>query len=432
MRRRRWLWTLAFLAVLVAAGFGIQRYRHRTGSETVPTAPSRKGDFAVIIRARGELKARKSVQVTAPVNVPELRIVWLAPQGSAVKAGDPVIRFDPSSARQQLDEKNAALKQASASVDQAEAQAHISAEQDKIDLAEAEYQVERARLEVSKAEIMSRLQGEESKVDLGLAEQKLAVQKANVQLHETSNLAKIASLTRAREKAKDEVDLTKYRLSLMELKAPISGVINFLPNYSQGWMNAKPFKTGDQAWPGGALAEIPDLETLEMEGKIEEIDRGRVALAQDVLVRLDSLPEMTFPGALESLSPMTVMGWEWPPTRTFRGFARLHKTDSRLRPSMNGRMDVVIDKVPGAITVPSKAVFTRDGKAVVYAAAGRGYEAIEVEVVARNPDEVAVRGLKEGVPVTLVEPDHAAAMAIRSLAPRESTAQLNTTGVPSR
>ena len=242
--------------------------RGGTISETLPTAMVRKGDFRVIlVRCRGELKARTSVQVVAPVNVPELRMVWLAPQGSRVKEGDPVVRFDPSSAKQEESLKEAALNQAQAALDQATAQAGITTEQDKLDLATAEYQVERAKLEVSKQEIMSRLQAEDSKVDLGLAEKKLSIQQANVQLNAAADRAKVASLARARDKAKDELELTRYRLSQMELTAPITGVINFMPNYSQGWMNAKPFKVGDQAWPGGVLAEIPDLQTLEMEGE---------------------------------------------------------------------------------------------------------------------------------------------------------------------
>src|SRR5260370_42630708 len=113
----------------------------------------------------------------------------------------------------------------------------------------------------------------------------------------------------------------------MEVHARSSGVFQLLPNFSQGWNNAKPFKVGDQVWPGGALAEIPDLETLEMEGKIEEIDRGRIAVDQEVRVRIDSLPETAFPAQLIQLSTMTVMAWEWPPTRTFRGFARIQKPD---------------------------------------------------------------------------------------------------------
>ena len=402
--RRTGLWAL-LIAAIAAGGFATYRLRAAKAEGDLPVAPVRKGDFLVVVRARGELKARTSVQVTAPVNVPELRIVWLASQGGAIKAGDPIVRFDPSSARNQLNEKKAALQQAQAALDQAIAQANIQLEQDKLDLAAADHQVERAKLEVSKAEIVSALQAEESRVDLSMAEKKLSVQAAAGQLNTASNKAKIASLERARDKAKEEVDLTQYRLDQMELKAPIDGMVHFLPNYSNGWMNAKPFKVGDQAWPGGAVAEIPALETLEMEGKLDEIDRGRIAEGRDVRVRIDSLPESTFPAKLAQISPMTVMGWEWPPTRTFRGFAKLEKIDPRLRPSMNGSMDIVIDRIPNAISIPSKALFTKGGKPVVYTPENGQYKAIEVEVLARNPDEVAVKGLGEGAKVTLLEPE---------------------------
>src|ERR1700689_4496472 len=116
-----------------------------------------------MVHCRGELKARRSVQLTAPVNVPDLQIVWLAPPGGTITAGQPVIRFDPSSARQQLQEKEAALRQAQATLDQELAQARITGEQDKLDLASAQYDVEKAQLEASKAEIVSAMQGEESR-----------------------------------------------------------------------------------------------------------------------------------------------------------------------------------------------------------------------------------------------------------------------------
>jgi multidrug efflux pump subunit AcrA (membrane-fusion protein) len=396
--------SVALLTMAGGAVYGVSRLRSMEQQPGLPSAPAKKGEFSVIVRARGELKARRSIQVAAPV-VPDLRIIWLAPQGERVKEGDPVIRFDPSSARNQLQEKEAALKQAQAALDQAIAEARIAAEQDKLDMAKAEYDVERAKLDVAKAEIVSRLQAEESKIDLGLAEKKRSVQQAKVNLNDTSNKAKIASLTRARDKAKDDVDIMQSRLAQMELKAPLTGTIHFLPNYSQGWMNARPFKVGDQAWPGGVLAEIPDLETLEMEGKIDEIDRGTLQQGQAVRVRVDSLPEITFDGSLAQLSPMTVMGWEWPPTRTFRGFAKIHKPDARLRPGMNGQMDVVVRRIPGAISVPAKALFTHGGKPLVYVAEKSSYRATPVDVLARNPDEVAISGISEGTQVALVEPE---------------------------
>jgi multidrug efflux pump subunit AcrA (membrane-fusion protein) len=405
---RRIVTTAALLAGTAAVTLGVSKLRNSDASTALPSAPARKGDFHAIVRCRGELKARRSVQVTAPTNVPELRIVWLANQGAPVKEGDPLFRFDPSSAKQQLEQKKAALRQAEAALGKAIAEAGVAAEQDKIELAEAEYQVERGKLEVSKLEIVSRLQGEESRVDLRLAEDKLSVQKATVALNHASNEAKIASMRRARDKAKDELDLTQYRLDQMEVRSPGTGVFHLLPNYSQGWMNAKPFKVGDQAWPGGALAEIPDLTSLEMEGKVEEIDRGRIALNNEVRVRIDSLPEITFPATLVQLSPMTVLAWEWPPTRTFRGFARIAKPDPRLRPSMNGSMDVVIDRIPNAIIIPSRAVFSYDGKPVVWVAENRRLRRVGVDVLARNPDEVAVKGIAESTKVVLVEPEQKA------------------------
>ncbi len=405
MKRRRIRLILLAVAVLGGlAGLAAWRVKRVQAAGDLPTAPARRGEFLVIIRCRGELKARRSVQLVAPVNVPDLRIVWLAPSGGAVQAGDPVVRFDPSTAKQQLAAQEAALKQARAALDQAVAETRITAEMDARLLSEARYQVERAKLDVSMAEIVSALKAEESKIDLGLAERKLAAQQASAALNDASSRARIASLTRQRDKASDDLSLTQQRLAKMEIKAPSAGIVIFLPNYSQGWLNAKPFKVGDQVWPGGAVAEIPDLKSLEMEGKIEEIDRGRLAIGQDVRVRIDSLPESTLPARLDQLSPMTVMGFDWPPTRTFRGFARITTPDSRLRPAMNGRMDVVVSRLPNAISVPAKALFTRGGKPVLYLALGGRYEAREVSVLARNPDEVAVEGIPDNSKVTLVEP----------------------------
>lgn len=404
-KKLRSIWTIAAIVLVAGGAVTASAYRlklNRTALK-IATAPARKGDFAVIVRCRGELKARRSLQISAPVNVPELRIVSLAPAGTAVNAGAVVIRFDPSSATQQLHEKEAALKQAQSTLDQAVAQARITSEQDHRDLAAARYTVEKAKLEVSKQEIVSALEGEASKIDLSIAQEDLRVKQANVDLHGASDKAKVASLTRVRDQAQYEVDLTKHRLAQMEVHAPLDGVIVYLPNFSQGWVNAKPFKEGDQVWPGAAIAEIPDLNTLEMEGKIDEIDRGRISTNQPVRIRVDSIPELTTPAKLSGISLMTEMSFEWPPTSSFRGYAHIDKPDPRLRPGMNGSMDIEIQHIPNAISVPAKALFTRNGKAVVYIEGGGEYRPAEVQVLARNPDEIAISGIPDGSKVALVD-----------------------------
>src|SRR5258708_30998504 len=126
------------------ASAGVYKMRKSDSPTNLAMAPARKGDFSVIVRSRGELKARRSVQITAPVNVPDLRIVWAAPPSSPVKAGEVVIRFDPRSAKQQLQEKEATLRQAQATLNQQLAQIRISGEQDQLALSTHRYQVEKA------------------------------------------------------------------------------------------------------------------------------------------------------------------------------------------------------------------------------------------------------------------------------------------------
>src|SRR5260370_40235611 len=116
-RSKLWRFPLA-LIVIAALATGVWPAWRSQASTSLAVAPVRRGDFLVMVRCRGELKARRSVQLTAPVNVPDLQIVWLAPAGDPVKAGQAVIRFDPSSARQQLQEKQAGGHQAQGKLDQ--------------------------------------------------------------------------------------------------------------------------------------------------------------------------------------------------------------------------------------------------------------------------------------------------------------------------
>ncbi len=401
----KWTVSLAVVGGLGAgAYYGLRHARRVEAAVSLPAAPARKGDFSEIVRCRGEIGARRSVQLSAPRNIPDLKIVWTAEPGSPVKAGDVVVRFDASGAQRQLNEQTAGLKQAQASLAQATAQARITAEQDKLDLANARYEVARAKLEASKQAIVSALQGESSKVDLATAEAKLRVQEATVELHRKSDEAKIASLSRQLEKAQADVDLTKERIGQTTMRAPSPGIIVFLMNNSQGWMNSQTFKVGDQVWPGAAVAEIPDTATLRMECKVDEVDRGRITIGNEARVHADALPEQTIVTKVEAISPLTQIGFEWPVRRNFIAYAPLDKPDPRLRPGMNGNADIVVRRIPDAVSVPSKAIFTRNGKPVVFVSEAKRYRAVPVEVLARNPDEVAVRGVAGGASVSLAEP----------------------------
>jgi multidrug efflux pump subunit AcrA (membrane-fusion protein) len=394
------------LLLVAGAGYGVYRFRNGQAGPAFPTAPVRKGEFLVLVRCRGALRANKSAGIYTPV-VPNLRIGWLAVAGEEVKEGDVIVKFDSSTAQQQVMQKEAQLRQAEATLDQAVAQGKMTAQQDQTDLGDARFAVERAQVQASLAAIKSRIEGEQSRVDLGIAAQKLKAQEATVALHDASTKSRIASLTRQRDQVKADVEITKTRIAQMELKAPASGLLTFNLNYS-GVMSsseARPFKIGDNTGSGMSLGQIPDLNTLEMDAKLEEADRGRVALKQDVIVRIDALPEMAIPAKVSQVSALAELSMEYPYNRSFRAAAAILRPDKTLRPDMNGGMDIVISRIPNALSVPAKALFKRAGKPIVYLAENGRYRAVEVEMLARNPDEVAITGVPEGANVALVDVD---------------------------
>jgi multidrug efflux pump subunit AcrA (membrane-fusion protein) len=397
--------TLALLALGAVAFLVWSRIKDASAEPNLPTAIAKRGEFRVLVRCRGTLKAARRVELIAPSDVQDLQIVGLAPSGTMVKAGDVVIRFDPSKLQQDLRQKIEALKQAQATLDQAVAQEKIDADKDRLDLAQARADMEKARLEASKQAIVSATQGQESAIDFRLAQEKVAVQISTAELHKESNDAKIASQKRLRDKAKAELDLDKLWLAQLQVRTPIAGMATYMSNTTQGWMNAQNYKVGDHVYPGAAIAEIPDMNTLEMESKVDEEDRGRIAVGDEVAVHVDALPEKTMNAKLTSISLMTEQSFEeWPPLRTFRAYAAIAHPDAALRPGMNAGADIVERKIADAISIPSRALFTVGGKPTVYVKRDRAFVAEPVVIQARNPDEVAVAGIPNNAVVALLQP----------------------------
>ncbi|MCU1261661.1 MAG: hypothetical protein JWO80_4546, partial [Bryobacterales bacterium] len=66
---RRRIAIVCVLTAAVAGGYTLFRMRRVQAATELPSAVARRGEFLVLVRSRGELTARVSVQITAPRNV---------------------------------------------------------------------------------------------------------------------------------------------------------------------------------------------------------------------------------------------------------------------------------------------------------------------------------------------------------------------------
>ena len=214
-----------------------------------------------------------------------------------------------------------------------------------------------------------------------------------------------------------DLERAKGYLTKMVMVAPNDGIVNILPNFrAQGQFGSQPpaFKEGDAAWTGAAIAEIPDLSSMRIELKLDEVDRGKLQIGQLVRVRVDALPEKELTAELDWISPIAAMAWRGGgmPEKTFPARATLKNLDPRLRPGMSASAEVIIETQPRVLLIPARASFVQRGKPAVYVQRGGGFEIRMIEVGKRNDNEmVVISGLREGDLVTLENPVEAAKRA---------------------
>ena len=394
-------------SVVLAVWVGMLQFDAAEGS-ALPIAPVRSGEFVAVIRTRGQIQAERSVPIYAPL-VQDLRIAWMAPASERIEQGAPMIRFDSSTAERDLIQRRGAAERARVNLKQAIADAEAAAEHDQRDLVDARLGVELAQLDTADSDFIARLDAERGRIDLRVAEQRQRQLEAEVAQRAASRESKIASLRRQLEAAEAWVDIVESRIERMELRAPIGGFAIYAENRTSLAAQVsggaqQPYRVGDQVSGGMTLAQLPDLASLLIDSTVEEIDRGRMRVGQEVIVRVDAFPELSITASLTAISPLAEMSLD-SRGRSFHAYAALGtKGDARIRPGMNGTLDIVTDRIPNATIIPSEALFTQNGKPTVHVMAGDGFQPAEVEVLARNPDEIAVRGLATDARVALVDP----------------------------
>ena len=417
-KRRIIIWTVVGLACAGGA-FAAWHYTGTTEVE-VPVARVRRGDFIISVRTRGEIKSTRSIILTAP-QVPSPRIVKLAESGKPVHKGDVVVEFDPVQQEQNYIEKDTSVRTAQSQIEDTRAAQKIDREADAMNLMSSEYNVERSKLEASKAEILSEIDGAKNRIDVGVAEGALNQIKTTIKSRSISQEADLERLNQMKDKTVRDTDLAKTYLSMMVIKAPLDGIVNILPNFRSGGSFGQappPFKEGDQAWTGAAIAEIPDLSEMRNELKMEEVDRGKLKLGQHLRIRVDAIPEKEFTATLDWISPIAALIFKGGGTseKSFPARATLHNLDQRLRPGMSATAEIIIERAPNVLLIPVRASFTQNGKPAVYIEKGQQFQTRVITVGKRNEEDIIVTGgLKEGERVTLENPADAARRAKKKL-----------------
>jgi len=407
---KRWPPALsAALSLLVALGVFLPLAGSFGGPRAgaVPVYEVEAGEFARQVPAQGELKAVRATPIVVPSGVPgPFRIAWLAPDGSRVKAGEVVARFDPSELEKLLIDAEADL--ASARLRSEKERIQGSAELSKLqrDLEMARLELEQARQFQKKDElIFSRQQIIESEIDGRLASEREQSARDSSRTQKALSATELQLIGIDARKADLKIRQARDGLSALSVTAPYDGVLVL----ERDW-RGNPVRVGDSVWNGQPLAEIPDLAAMEAEVFVLEADAGGLVADKPATVIVESAPGASFPAKIRRVDSLAKPRMRGSPVQYFAVTLALDRTDPRvMKPGQRVRATLHMEERHGALTVPRQAVFQQEGRSVVYKKKGDGFEPAEVRLGPSGTGRVVVEsGVAAGDLLALADPTRTA------------------------
>lgn len=367
------------ILVVVAAGGGLAATMLGGRPDAVAPAATvdpRRGALVELATATGTIEPDVLVEVKPRQAAGEVVDV-LVEEGQQVAAGDVLVRLDPTEREENLRDAEAALAAAEAKRAQAVASHEVARAQAK----EAE-----AHADVRKrGATMGLLPSEDRRV----AESGASVARANVRLR----AAEVVGAEVAIEQARLHVATAKRLLDEMTIRAPLAGTL-LTVDVEKGSV-VTPAMTHMSG--GTAVATIADLTTLLVVGRLDEAQIGRVALGQDVTIRVDAWPDRTFAGRVQRISPR---GEEESTVVTFDIDITVTDDDAHLlRSGMSADIEIVVARHEGVLLLPVAALRSEGHARYVELAAG-GRRALRTGAT-DGTDIVVLEGLAEGEAVLL-------------------------------
>ncbi len=289
----------AAIAALVALGAFLP-LSHPGGAD-VPTLRIEKTEFVRRVPAQGDLQAVRATPISVPAGVPgPFRIGWLAPDGSLVRKGDVVIRFDPSVLEKRLVDAEDDLRGARLQMDKEQLTGLSEVRKLEKDAAMARVELENARqFQKKDAGIFSRSEIIESDIDQQLAIERQKHAEGSQHTHQRLTGTELDLLRIKVRQADAKIQQARAGLQALAVTAPHDGVLILKRNW-----RGETTRVGDSVWNGQPLAEIPDLSTMQAEVYVLEADAGGLKTGKTATVAVESAPGVTYPARIQRVDAL--------------------------------------------------------------------------------------------------------------------------------
>ena len=363
--RLKWV---VIAVVFAVVGGGSVAWRAGGGTQQVESgivASAYPSQAISVLNATGRVSAQRKAAVSTKATG---RLEFLAVQeGSVVKAGEILARIENRDVSATQDQAQASLRAAKANVEQGMAE-----------LRDAESNLKRSE-DLARKNFISSATLDTAKARFDKAQ------------------AAVASLNGTVGVAEANVRAANVSVEQTLIRAPFDGVV-LTKNANVGDI-ITPFSSAADS--KGAVVNMADMSTLEVEADVSEISLSKISVAQPVEIQLDAFPDLRLLGKVSRIVPTVDRS-----KATVLVKVEFVEKDKRVLPDMSAKVSFLSRELKAeerkpVIAVQPAALAKRDGKDVLFLIDNNAAKLVAVTVGSKIGDLVQVTGVKPGDKIVL-------------------------------
>lgn len=204
----------------------------------------------------------------------------------------------------------------------------------------------------------------------------------------------------------EEERLEKWRkqLEACVIKAPAPGQVVYASSTDR-WarQRGRMIEIGAEVQERQRIISIPDTSQMKVEIKIHETWVDKVQVGQQAIITVAAFPDEAFTGKVLKKAPLAdPEEWLNPDLKVYSTDVNIAGTHESIKTGMTAKVEVIIEKLHGVLSVPIQAVTSVQGSKVCYVLTGAGPQKRQVETGLFNDNFVEIKsGLSEGEKVLL-------------------------------
>lgn len=432
------------IALIVVLGGAVYAWRLFNGDNVVEVAPQmavvKKEMFVHEILERGNVESSENVNVLCDVESNSgVTILWVIPEGSEVKKGDPILEFDASTFTESVNKQQIAVYTSEAKVFQSEVD-HKNAvleleeyekgtfeelkktAENKILSAKEKMRTSEDKLRFN-ATLFSRgyitesvveaeeFEYEQAKNNLGLAEMEYKnledytrvkmINSLNAKIKATET--KLATDKESHRLEVERLEHQKKQLEKCKVVAPEDGQVVYTPPPRWG-SESDIIREGKKVYERQEILKLPNPAKMQVKGLVNEASIRLVRVGHPASIELEAFPNQTLSGVVKTVNdyPEPTHWGATSMAREYQTLVTILDPPPGIKPGLTAKVKIVVNVIPEALQLPIQAVFEHGGKTYCVTYKNGIWDKVEVKTGATNENFVVIEsGLSEGDEVVL-------------------------------